>query len=89
MTRVPEKTIFRSVTVHSKNLYSQCNLPAQTEQIQDIYNLFFFNFSSLEVIAIVKKDDTEDKYRYILQKLPGEIIPEECSTKVHFVALSL
>jgi hypothetical protein len=25
----------------------------------------------------------------ILQKLPWEIIPEECSTKVHFVALSL
>jgi hypothetical protein len=60
--------------------------------IKEIDIKFYFlslNFSSLEVIVIVKKDDTEDKYRYILQKLPGEIIPEECSTKVHFVALSL
>jgi len=30
-----EKAIFLSVTVYSKNLPSQCNLPAQIEQMQD------------------------------------------------------
>jgi len=35
MTGVPGKTIFRSVTVYNKNLSSQCNLPAQIEQVQD------------------------------------------------------
>ena len=35
MTGVPEKAIFRSVTVYNKNLSSQYNLPAQIEQVQD------------------------------------------------------
>ena len=32
---VPEKAIFRSVTVYNKNLSSQCNLNAQIEKVQD------------------------------------------------------
>jgi hypothetical protein len=32
---VPEKAIFRSVTVYNTNLSSQCNLLAQIEQVQD------------------------------------------------------
>ncbi|XP_076115518.1 uncharacterized protein LOC143083168 [Mytilus galloprovincialis] len=41
-----------------------------------------FNTESLEVVAVVKKDNgVEHKYKYTVQKLPGEIIPSECSTK--------
>jgi len=32
---VPEKAIFRSVTVYNINSSSQCNLLAQIEQVQD------------------------------------------------------
>jgi hypothetical protein len=32
---VPEKAIFRSVTVYNKNLSSQYNLNAQIEKVQD------------------------------------------------------
>jgi hypothetical protein len=40
VTGVPEKAIFRSVPVYNKYLSSQCNLPAQVEQVQDkILNL--------------------------------------------------
>jgi hypothetical protein len=35
MEGVPEKAIFRLVTVNSKNLSSQCNLLAQIEEVQD------------------------------------------------------
>jgi len=35
VTGVPEKAIFRSVKVYNKNVFSQCNLPAQIEQVQD------------------------------------------------------
>ena len=37
MAGVPEKAIFRSMTVNNnkKNISTQCNLPAQIEQVQD------------------------------------------------------
>jgi hypothetical protein len=35
VTGVLEKAIFRSVPVYNKYLSSQCNLPAQVEQVQD------------------------------------------------------
>ena len=35
VTGVPEKVIFRSVTVYTKNASSQCNLSAQIKQVQD------------------------------------------------------
>jgi hypothetical protein len=32
---------------------------------------------------VVKNDDgKEKKYKYNVQRLPGEIIPQECTTKV-------
>ena len=37
MEGVPEKAIFRSVKVYNKHLSSQCNLPAQIEEVQDKY----------------------------------------------------
>jgi hypothetical protein len=45
-------------------------------------NKNIFNFSSVKVIATVKKDGTKIKYKYELLKLPGEIIPQECKIKV-------
>jgi len=35
---VPEKAFVWSVTVPSKKIYSQCNMPTQIEQAQDICN---------------------------------------------------
>ena len=35
VTGVPEKSIFRSVTVYNKNVSNRCSLPAQMEQVQD------------------------------------------------------
>jgi len=35
MTMVPEKDIFRSVTVYNKIVSSKCNLPAEIKQEQD------------------------------------------------------
>jgi len=32
-----KKLLFRSITVHNKNVSRQCNLPAQIEQVQDKY----------------------------------------------------
>lgn len=40
-----------------------------------------FDNNSLEVIAIVKKNDIENKFKYAIKKLPGEIIPDKCSTE--------
>lgn len=41
-----------------------------------------FDKNCLEVIAVVRNDDgKEKKYKYNVQRLPGEIIPQECTTK--------
>ena len=37
VTEVPEKAIFRSVTVYNKQLSSQWCMPAQIEQVQEKY----------------------------------------------------
>jgi len=37
VTEVPEKAIFRSVTVYNKQLSSQWCMPAQIEQMQEKY----------------------------------------------------
>jgi hypothetical protein len=34
------------------------------------------------VIAVVKKNDIENKFKYAIKKLPGEITPDKCSTEV-------
>ena len=35
MKGVPEQAIFRSLTVYNKQLFNQCKLLAQIEQVQD------------------------------------------------------
>jgi hypothetical protein len=40
VTWVPEKLLFRSVTVYSKHLCKQCYLTAQIQQVQD--NSYFY-----------------------------------------------
>jgi len=34
VTVAPENAIFLSVTVYSKNVFNQCNLSAQVEEVQ-------------------------------------------------------
>ena len=36
--RGTRKAIFQSVTVYNKNIFSQCNLTAQIESVQDKFN---------------------------------------------------
>jgi len=55
VTEVPEKVIFRSVTVYSKNLSSQCNLPAQIESVQDKNR--FETLSGIEIITLIQASD--------------------------------
>ena len=55
MTEVPEKVIFRSVTVYNKNLSSQCNLPAQIESVQDKNR--FETLSGIEIITLIQASD--------------------------------
>ena len=60
MEGVPEKPIFRSVTVYNKNLSSPYNLAAQIEQVQDKANLSSqcnFTGQTEQVQDIKKKED--------------------------------
>lgn len=41
-----------------------------------------FFYSSFEVTAVVKKKEKENKFRYTVKKLPGDIVPEKCKTEV-------
>lgn len=37
-----------------------------------------FDTNSLEITVIIKKD-IENKFRYTIKKLPGEIVPDKCT----------
>ncbi|VDI28305.1 Hypothetical predicted protein [Mytilus galloprovincialis] len=40
-----------------------------------------FENNSFEVTAVVKKKEKENKFRYTVKKLPGDIVPEKCKTE--------
>ena len=40
-----------------------------------------FETNSLEVTAVVTKNEKENKFRYSVKKLPGDIVPEKCKTE--------
>jgi len=66
VTGIREKAIFRPVTVYNKKLSSQCNLPAQTQQVQDknILNALHFFFQCYEYDLIWKYTKTIINRRY-------------------------
>ena len=65
MTGIPEKALFPSVTVYSKNLSSQCNLPAQIEQVQDKNK--YEAWSVVKIIILIHASDKGSN----LSKLQG------------------
>jgi len=60
VTGIPEKALFPSVTVYSKNLSSQCNLPAQIEQVQDKNK--YEAWSVVKIIILIHASDKGSNY---------------------------
>lgn len=54
----------------------------QYNGLLSIYSICYYFYSSFEVTAVVKKKEKENKFRYTVKKLPGDIVPEKCKTEV-------
>ncbi|VDI20269.1 Hypothetical predicted protein [Mytilus galloprovincialis] len=78
---IDKKTV--EVDIRIPNLEVKAKIPGiGTAKLKDNCTVTTnFEANSLQITAIIKKNDIENKFKYDIRKLPGEIIPEKCTTK--------